>query len=194
MVVRLAPVNPQSDGAVRGGRRAILRGMRAIPLLRGAFDDLHEVVREEMAGVDPASLEWRAGPGVNTIGFLFWHMVRDEDVVISHAGGREQAWVEGGFAERLGLPEHEQGTGMDIDRAGSLRYNMKAFMEYAEQVWERTGTTLGSLDGDDLEGVAWEGSEWTTAQLLVEGCLGHSWLHLGEIRFCRGLMGWRGPE
>lgn len=168
--------------------------MQAIPLLKGAFHDLHEVVREEMATVDVGTLEWRAGPGVNTIAFLFWHMVRDEDVVLSDVGRREQMWAEGGFAGRLGLPKTEQGTGMDLEQAGRLRYDMEAFMEYAELVWERRGNVLDGVAEDDLDRVAWEGSNWTTAQLLVEGCLGHSWLHLGEIRFCRGLTGWRGPE
>lgn len=168
--------------------------MQAIPLLVSSFDDFHAVLREEMSTVEPEALRWRAGPGVNTIAFLFWHIVRDEDVVISEVCRLPQVWTEDDFATRLGLPEQEQGTAMDPADAGHIDYDMAAFMGYAESVWQRTSTALPRLPEAALDQTAWPGSNWNNAQLLVEGCLGHSWLHLGEIRFCRGLLGWRGPE
>ena len=165
--------------------------MDAIQLLVGAFEDLHEAVREDMAGVEPELLWWQPQPGLNHVGFLFWHVVRDEDNVVPYVRGLPELWASERWNERFGMGAREQGTGFPPERLAAFRYDVGAFMEHAERVWARTGEQLRAMSPEDLQKPAWE---WTAAKLLTEGCLGHGWVHLGEIRAIKGLRGWRFRE
>jgi GNAT superfamily N-acetyltransferase len=144
--------------------------------------------------VPAEDLWWQPAVGLNHIGFLFWHVVRDEDVVISQVTGGAELWSRGRWHERLGLDPAAQGTGFDPATLPTLSYRLEMFLEYAEEVWARTGPLLQQLSPGDLERPAWPGSGWDVARQLVEGCCCHSWLHLGEIRTLRGLRGWRFRE
>jgi len=163
--------------------------MNAIALLHRSFDDLHVALREDRAGVDPAWLWWQPAPGLNHIGFLWWHLVRDEDTVLSYLAKEPELWTGEGWNERFGLEAKDQGTGLDPSRLESFRYDWEGFAEYAEGVWARTLPILDRLTEGALEAPAWPGSDWNVAQQLVEGCLCHSWMHLGEIRSLMGLQG-----
>ncbi len=77
--------------------------MNAISLLSQSFEDLHRELRGDMAEVRPEMLFWQPAAGVNHIGFLFWHLVRDEDTMIADLTGQPQVWEAGDWAPRLGL-------------------------------------------------------------------------------------------
>lgn len=168
--------------------------MQAIQLIQEGFEHLHVALREDMAEVEPEWLWWQPQPEHNHIGFLLWHLVRDEDQVVSWLAREPQLWTSAGWHERFGMDVDEQGTGMDASRLESFRYEMPAFMEYAEAVWSRTGPLLATLTDDQLEKPAWKDSPWNIGRQLVEGVLCHGWVHLGEIRSLMGLKGWRFRE
>ena len=168
--------------------------MDAIELLQEAFEHLHQAVREDLAEVEREWLWWQPAPGLNHVGFLQWHLVRDEDTVLSHLAGEEEVWQSGAWHERLGMDAKAQGTGIDPAALASLRYDITLFNGYRDRVWAATGPRLARLKPASLREAAWPGSSWNVAQYLVEGCLCHSWLHLGEIRMIMGLRGWRFRE
>jgi hypothetical protein len=168
--------------------------MDAIPLLAASFRDLHQALREDFADVAEADFWWQPAADLNHIGFLSWHIVRDEDAVLSYVSGRPELWATDGWHERFAMDAKEQGTGMDPGRLASFRYDRTDFIRYADEVWRRTPDLLAQLTEADLDREAWPDSGWTIARQVVEGCLGHGWLHLGEIRAIRGLRGWRFRE
>lgn len=168
--------------------------MDAISLLQQEFANLHTGLREDIDQVEPEWYWWQPAPNLNHIGFLFWHIVRDEDVVVSYVTKREPRWTAEGWHKRFGMDAKEQGTGLDPAAMAALGYDPTEFLAYADSVWAATGPALGTLTAEELEGPAWRGSEWNVGQQLVEGCLAHSWLHLGEIRLTMGLRGWRFRE
>jgi hypothetical protein len=166
----------------------------ALELLAASFQDLHEALREELPGIPDADYWWQPGPDLNHAGFLAWHIVRDEDTVVSYVAGQPETWAADGWHARFGMDAKGQGTGMDPARLAAFRYDRNEFMRYAGEVWARTPTLLARLSAEDLEREAWPESGWTVARQVVEGCLGHGWLHLGEVRAIRGLRGWRFRE
>jgi hypothetical protein len=168
--------------------------LHAIQLIHEGFEHVHEAVRQDIAQLEPDWLFWQPEPGLNHIGFLLWHLVRDEDQVLSYLANEEETWRSGHWYERFGMDPKEQGTGMDATRLESFRYELPEFMQYADSVWSRLGPRLGTLSEDDLDRPGWPGSDWNVGQQLVEGLLGHAWLHLGEIRSIMGLRGWRFRE
>jgi hypothetical protein len=168
--------------------------VNAIELLRQEFDHVHEALRADLGEVEPEWLFWQPAEGLNHVGFLFWHIVRDEDVVVSHVTRQPQLWQAGGWHSRFGMSADEQGTGLSPAALAQFRYNLHEFMSYAEAVWAEAGPRLARLSEPALEAPAWPGSGWNVGRQLVEGCLGHAWLHLGEIRSLMGLRGWRFRE
>lgn len=167
--------------------------MNAAEVLTLAFDGLHEAIREDFVDA-PGNEELftQPIPGLNHPGFLLWHLVRDEDLVTHHVRGGETLWVAEGWHSRAGFGRTEQGTGFATGRAAELRYELPDFMAYAERVWSSTRELLRGMSEADLEGPGY--GEWNAARLLLDGCLGHGWLHLGEIRYARGIGGWRARE
>ncbi|GAB4326488.1 MAG: hypothetical protein Kow0010_09580 [Dehalococcoidia bacterium] len=168
--------------------------MDALELLQAAFEHLHQAVRDDLAQVEREWLWWQPGPGLNHIGFLHWHLVRDEDTVLAYLAGEEDVWQSGGWSERLGMDPEAQGTGLDPAELASFRYDTDTFTGYRDHVWATTSPRLARLEPAALREAAWPGSTWDVAQQLVEGCLCHSWLHLGEVRMIMGLRGWRFRE
>lgn len=167
--------------------------MDAAEFLVHGFAYLHEALREDIEQMDPEWLFWQPRPELNHAGFLFWHIVRDEDQVIGHVRGLPEVWRSEGWHSRFGMDESEQGTGFDPTALDAFRYDLREFMGYAEAVWARTETEVGKVTDADLQRPAWDG-DWSVERLLNEGCLGHGWLHLGEIRYVKGLRGWRFRE
>lgn len=169
--------------------------MDAPALLRLAFAGLHKEVAEDVAGLSDAELFRQPAPGVNHIGFLLWHLVRDEDTVICQAVlRRPELWSRERWFERFAMDEREQGTGLDSARLETLRYPLPLLLEYAARVWEQTDAALAAMPATRLEeSLSWT-TEWRLADLLTTGCLDHGWVHLGEIRQLRGLHGWRFRE
>lgn len=168
--------------------------MHAIRLIQEGFEHLHQAVRDDLAEVDQGWLFWQPGNGLNHIGFLLWHLVRDEDTVTSYLAKEGQLWEEAGWASRLGLDPGSQGTGLDPELLPGFRYEPPLFLEYAEAVWAATPDRVARLSEDDLDLPAWPGSEWNVGRQLVEGLLCHGWVHLGEIRSIMGLRGWHFRE
>ncbi|MCI0438065.1 MAG: DinB family protein [Chloroflexi bacterium] len=172
--------------------------MNAIEAMRLAFDDLHRAIREDMADTPREWLYWQPAPGLNHIAFLFWHIVRDEDHVIHRGVLRAPTlWEAEGWHQELGMDAEEQGTGFDSARLPELRYSLGDFWPYAERVWQATDAALQRLTDADLArhvpGIPDE-PHMTVASLVLSGCIGHSWSHLGEIRYVKGLKGWRFRE
>jgi hypothetical protein len=168
--------------------------MRALQVIREGFEHVHDALREDLAEVESDWLFWQPAPRLNHIGFLAWYIVRDEDQVLSHLAHEPATWKAEGWAARFAMDAESQGTGLDPERLASFRYDRDLFLAYAESVWGQLTGRLGKLSEDDLDAPAWAGSEWNVARQLVEGLLGHAWLHLGEMRCVMGLRGWRFRE
>ena len=153
-----------------------------------AFGELHTALRDDAGSVDEATLFWQPGEGINHAGFLLWHLLRDEDTVVSETlRGAPELWATGGWPHRLGLDEGGQGTGFDASALGSFRYDVAELWRYAAEVWEQTDAALAALGPEALVDRA-------LASMLTTGCLAHGWVHLGEIRQLLGLRGWRFRE
>ena len=169
--------------------------MNAPKLLALAFADLHRELLEDVEDLDHDALFWQPEPGVNHIGFLLWHIIRDEDTVICQSVlRRPELWTSQGWSSRVGMDTTEQGTGFDSGGLEQFRYELPELLAYAWDVWAQTAEALANLEAERLdEALSWS-TEWKLANLLTTGCLSHGWVHLGEIRQLRGLRGWRFRE
>jgi hypothetical protein len=105
---------------------------------------------------------------------------------------RPPIWVEGGYAQRLGLPATAQGTGMSTEEAQALRIkDIPTFQEYTAKVWASTEELFGSATPALLEKTVTVKplGEMSVIQCLGQVGLTHGMTHLGEIELARTLVG-----
>lgn len=168
--------------------------MDAPSLLRIAFRDFHRELVEDVSDLGHDVVFWQPGEGVNHIGFLLWHIVRDEDAVIAQSVLKGPELCTPERAAKLGLDTTAQGTGFEPAELANFRYDVGELVSYAWDVWAQTDEALAALDPARLdEDLGWNDS-WKLVNLLTTGCLAHGWMHLGEIRQLLGLRGWRFRE
>jgi hypothetical protein len=83
-----------------------------------------------------------------------------------------------------------QGTGLEAAALADFRFEISDLMEYARAVWASTDDGLARLTAADLDSAAPGAGGSSVASLLMTGSVAHDWVHLGEIRYIRGLQGW----
>lgn len=167
----------------------------AVEFIQIELKRLHRMLDASIAGLSPEQLHAVPGghPKANTIAWGIWHYVRTEDNVVRYVvqDRRPTVWMEGRYADRLGLPPVAQGTGMSTEEAHALRIkDLDLFREYAQKVWASTDELLAD-DASRLDKtvVVKPLGEMPAYRALGQVCLAHGMLHLGEIELARTLVG-----
>src|SRR4051812_18122759 len=133
-------------------------------------------------------------PKANTIAWNVWHVVRTEDNVARFVlqNRRSPVWTEGGYADKLGLPPVAQGTGMSTEDAHAIRIkDVALFREYMQKTWASTEQFLATLDAATLDRAVTIKplGEMTVGRALAQVCVGHGFIHCGELELARTLVG-----
>jgi hypothetical protein len=150
----------------------------------------------ERAFGDLTEEQWHAVPyGIgNSIAFIAWHYLRTEDNIVHWIIQERQptVWMQGSYAERLGLPRVAQGTGMPVEEAQALRIgDLAVFMEYARRVRATTTAFLETWDPTDFDVpiVLKPLGTMTKLEAMGQQALPHGFAHLGEVAHIRALQG-----
>lgn len=170
--------------------------MTLVEFVQAELRRLHTLLERSVADLTPE--QWYAVPGgestANTIAFDLWHYVRTEDNVVRFIlqNRRPTVWMEGNWAERLGLPPVAQGTGMSTEEAQALRIrDLDAFRQYMQQVWQSTEEYLANADTAALDRpvLVRPLGEMPAVRALGQVCMTHGFTHLGGIELARTLLG-----
>src|SRR5499426_2042926 len=132
--------------------------MTALEFIQGGLKQLHGNLDKQLENITPDQLHAvpAGNPKANTIAWGLWHYARTEDNVVRFLlqNRRPTVWMEGGYAEKLGLPPVAQGTGMDLAEAQGLRIgDIDTFRRYMEDVWKSTDEFFAHPDEAALETV-----------------------------------------
>jgi hypothetical protein len=157
-----------------------------------AYAGTHDALREALDTIPAELLFWQPGPDLNHAGFLFWHVVRDEDAVVQgELMERPQLWLAEPWQARMGLQGERQGTGFSSGEVAATQYDPEVFRQYAEGVWRATAAAMESVADERLQAPI---HGRPMLEHLMKGSIGHNWVHLGEVRAILGLRGWRFRE
>ena len=152
--------------------------------------DLHGGFRADVESLTQEQFVHQAAAGANTVAFLFWHSTRWEDLQLHALLDREPIWVAGDWASRLGLEAADIGTGFSQEQMIAFQPAKEDVLAYAEAVWTASPDLVSSLTAERLSApLDPERPRMTGARAIANFAVGHGWLHLGEIRFAKGLMG-----
>ena len=157
---------------------------------------LHAGLEKAISDLSPEQLHAVPGghPKANTIAWGVWHYARTEDNIVRWVieDRRKPIWIEGGFAERSGLPPTAQGTGMSTAEAQALRIrDVPLFREYMRQVWAGTDELFATATPALFDKVVTVKplGDMSVIQCLGQVGLTHGMTHLGEIELARTLVG-----
>jgi hypothetical protein len=168
----------------------------AAEFIQGGLTQLHANMDKQLEGITPEQLHAIPGnnPKANTIAWGIWHYVRTEDNVVRYIlqNKKTPQWIEGGYAEKLGLPPTAQGTGMPTAEAQALRIkDIPLFKEYMQKVWAETDALIARNDAALLDRTVTirPVGEMHAMRALGHVCLTHGMQHFGEIELARTLVG-----
>jgi Protein of unknown function (DUF664) len=172
--------------------------MESRNLLLTAFDNIEELVRGALEGIDPALLTVRLDPDANSIGWLVWHLTRVQDDHVAEVAGTDQAWTGAGWADRFGLPFDPAATGYGFSSADVGATDItdpRLLIDYHADVHRRTADFLRTLTPADLDRVVdrhWDPP--VTLGVRLVSVIGDDLQHVGQTALLRGMLERRRPH
>ena len=170
--------------------------MNLVDFISAELKRLHAMLDRGVADLTPE--QWHAIAGgnaaANSIAFEMWHYVRTEDNIVRFIiqGRNPTVWMEGGWADKLGLPAVAQGTGMPAAEAQALRIkDLDGFGQYTKDVWASTASWLANPDASvfDTAVMVKPLGEMPAIRALGQVCMTHGFTHLGGLELSRTLLG-----
>jgi uncharacterized damage-inducible protein DinB len=166
--------------------------MHTRDVLADAFGRIREEVHQAADGQSAEALAYRPDPDANSIAWLVWHLTRVQDDHVSEIAGREQAWVEGRWAGRMGMePDPTNiGYGHTSEQVGAITPDdPDVLIDYHEAVHARTLEYLGTLDADELDRIIdtrWDPPVTVGVRLVsvIDDCMQHT----GQANYVRGMI------
>ncbi|MFC4908011.1 mycothiol transferase [Actinomadura gamaensis] len=155
------------------------------------FGRIPPLVREAVAGLDPALLATPPEPGANTIGWLVWHLTRVQDAHVAEILDGPQLWLSDGFADRFDLPADPgyTGYGHTPEQVTEVRPTADLLVEYHEAVHARTGKLLAGLTPEALDRIV--DDRWdppVTLGVRLVSVADDSLQHVGQAAYVRGVL------
>ncbi|MFQ5913998.1 MAG: DinB family protein [Nitrospinota bacterium] len=165
--------------------------IRTLKLAQGTMD-------VALDGLTAKDLAYRPDGRVNTIGFLLWHMSREEDYVISEFEARSQVWVSQGWHKKFGRPadSEETGYGFTPEEVGEFQFPpLRTLKGYQSAVRKETLRYLRRRTDEDFDAAM---ARSVAGQPTLGGQLGiltsEILQHTGQIAYLKGILagfGWR---
>lgn len=168
-------------------------------LLEDGFNRLPEFLENVLRGLTQENLNWQPRQDANSIGWLVWHLTRQQDAQIASLMSEEQLWIKDGWHskfDRSADPE-DTGYGHTPEQVAAFRSpDSKIMLDYLKIVVERSKHFFLSLSKDDLDRELNE--PWfqplPTVGVRLISILDDSVLHAGQAAYVRGLLqgkGWQ---
>lgn len=168
-------------------------------LLIDGYGRVSELLQSVLDGLTQDDLSWQPKYDCNSIGWLVWHLTRQQDAQIASLMGAEQLWIIDKWYAKFDRQTDPNDIGF-----GHTPEQVKAFkpagtrelLEYNYAVVERSKNYIRSLSEIDLDKELNE--PWfqplPTVGVRLISILDDSVLHAGQAAYIRGLRqgkGWQ---
>ena len=168
-------------------------------LLSDGYGQAHSSLKAVLEGLVQEDLDWQHKPDCNSIGWLAWHLVRQQDAAISWVTKDKQLWISEGWHEKFKRPADplDYGTGQKPEQVAAFKSPpVDTIIGYSRAVKERTKKYIRTLVAADLDRTfkvpGFEPPPTVGSWLLniMLDCVQHA----GQAGYVRGLrtgMGWQ---
>lgn len=166
-------------------------------LIVDGYDRLPDVMKEVLAGLSMADLDWQPHRDCNSLGWTAWHLTRVQDSQIAELMGEQQLWIRDGWYKKFKRPADPEDTGYEhtaeqVRAFGSP--SVKVQLDYLRAVVGRTKQYLASLSPSDLDrelNEPWQ-QPLPTVGVRVVSVVADCHRHAGEVSYIRGLLKTKG--
>lgn len=168
-------------------------------LLAEGYGRVPEFMESVLAGLNQDDLNWQPRHDCNSIGWLFWHLTRQQDCQIASLMGEEQLWTKAGWHARFNRASDpdDSGFGHTPEQVAAFDSpDAQPLLDYQRAVLERSKRYFQTLTKTDLERELDE--PWfhplPTVGVRLVSILEDSLLHAGQAAYIRGLRqgkGWQ---
>ncbi|MEE8418485.1 MAG: DinB family protein, partial [Dehalococcoidales bacterium] len=80
-------------------------------MLTDEYGRVSEYLEYVLDGLSKEDLDWRPKDDCNSIGWLVWHLTRQQDLQVSGLMGEEQLWIRDGWHSKFNMPADEGDVG-----------------------------------------------------------------------------------
>lgn len=158
-------------------------------MLLDGFGRIHQGVSEVLDGLDLDDLRWRPEAEANPIGWLIWHLTRQQDAQLAHLRGDEAVWADWRGRFSLPYPPDAHGYGMSSADVGRFTVNDPQLLgDYQSATHDATTGIIDRLSADEFERVL-DGPYQVTVAVRLYSVLEDATKHLGQAEYLRGMIG-----
>jgi hypothetical protein len=168
-------------------------------LLADGYGRVVEFIESVLKGLAQEDLKWQPNRDSNNIGWLTWHLTRQQDAQIASLMEEEQLWTKDGWYSKFQRPADAKdiGFGHTPEQVAAFESpDAQTLLDYLRAVAERSKGYFQSLSKSDLDcelNEPWFQPLPTVGVRLVS-ILEDSLLHAGQAAYVRGLRqgkGWQ---
>ncbi len=168
-------------------------------LMADGYGRVPEFMENVLSGLSKDDLKWQPREDSNSIGWLCWHLTRQQDAQIAALMGEEQLWIKGEWHAKFNRPADpgDMGFGHTPEQVAALEIpDAEAMLDYQRSVVERSKGYFKTLSAADLDrelDEPWFQPKPTVGVRLVS-IVEDSMLHAGQAAYIRGLRqgkGWQ---
>jgi len=168
-------------------------------ILDDGYSRIPGYVAHILAGLGFQDLTWRPRPDCNSIGWLVWHLTRQQDAQVSVLMGEEQLWIKEIWHQKFNRPPDPGDTGFGDspgDAAAFAPPENSVVLEYLRAVVRRTIEYFRQLSEKDLDRKLDEPrfQPLPTVGIRLISILEDCNIHAGQAAYVRGLRqgkGWQ---
>ena len=150
-------------------------------------------------GLTREDLNWQPSKDSNSIGWLCWHLTRQQDAQIASLMGEEQLWIKEKWHVRFDRPPDplDNGFGHTPEDVSAFESpDVSTLLDYQRAVMERSKRYFLTLTKTDLDRTLDEPyfQPLPTVGIRIVSILEDSLIHAGQAAYLRGLRhgkGWQ---
>lgn len=168
-------------------------------LLIDGYGRIPKFLENVLKGLTDDDLNWQPRHDCNSIGWLIWHLTRQQDAQTASLAGEEQLWItDEWYAKFNRQPEPDDiGFGHSPEQVSEFKSpEAKILLDYNQAVVKRSKQYIRSLSETDLDRELNE--PWfqplPTVGVRLVSILDDSTVHVGQAAYVRGLRqgkGWQ---
>lgn len=168
-------------------------------LLADGYGRVLDFLENVLDGLTQDDLDWQPRHDCNSIGWLVWHLTRQQDAQIASLMREEQLWVKDGWHSKFNRPPDPKdiGFGHTPEQVSAFKSpDIKTLLDYHRVVLEWSKHCFLTLSDTDLERELNE--PWfqplPTVGVRLISIMDDAVLHAGQAAYVRGLRqgkGWQ---
>lgn len=168
-------------------------------LLADGYGRVLEYLENVLNGLSEDDLNWQPRHDCNSIGWLAWHLTRQQDAQIASLMGEEQLWIKEGWHSKFDRPADpkDSGFGHSPEQVAAFKSpDVRTLLDYHRAVLERSKSYFLTLTKDDLDrelDEPWYQPRPTVGVRLIS-IMDDAVMHAGQAGYVRGLSqgkGWQ---